>query len=298
MKLHEILNEENKSPLAPWMLKTRKEIEFWLNLVGLAHATIADNLTVAAYVGIILDPKLMTNIRRDRDSIFKKDKGGFLLPVQFSKIHGTFSISNVGLSSLVGSPFIVDGSYNCSGNGLYHLNGAPRKVTEEFFCYNNKLRTLYGGPTEVGSHYLCDRNSLLSLEGAPSEIGGRFDCSENRLKSLEHLPPTIKTDLDISHNNSIKSLHNIHRIVKFIGGNITIPTTVRSNILGLVKISGLKDIQFASASQRYRGPPKDLEGIENLIHATTIVSQYLKSKDIHACQEKMLEAGLKEYARL
>jgi hypothetical protein len=88
------------------------------------------------------------------------------LPLWFGKVSGTFSASNVGLTSLAGSPYWVERSFD---------------VRE------NKLTTLKGGPSWVGRSYYANNNPLTDLDGLASHIGSSI--------SFEYTPdlPLLRT---------------------------------------------------------------------------------------------------------
>lgn len=119
---------------------------------------------------------------------------------------------------------------------------------------------------------------LTSLEGTPKYVGESFTCYNcENLISLEHCPSYIGEDLNIQ-NCPIKSLHNIHKTIKEIGGDF-ICSYVPTHILGLCFVKGLQAIRS----------PFDKEII-------TIINQYLH--DVHMCQEALIDAGFSEYAKL
>lgn len=63
----------------------------------------------------------------------KKADGTYL----FSGVHvkGSFTVEGNELTSLEGSPEIVDGNFICSGNnGLTSVVGGPRIVKNNFYC--------------------------------------------------------------------------------------------------------------------------------------------------------------------
>lgn len=141
------------------------------------------------------------------------------------------------------------------------------RVEGVFNCSNNKLRSLKGAPRFVGSHFMCAQNSLGSLEHAPEQVGGRFVC----------------------HGNSPGLLHNIHKYVKWIGAELEIDANINGHLLGVLKIKELSGVWiFVPQSLNHK-----------LNAAIGIINKYLNtSRDIHACQEELLEAGLKEFAKL
>ena len=151
-----------------------------------------------------------------------EDNNGFT--IDFGKITGDFSCSELGLTSLKGAPTEVSGSFwcswnrltslegapqtvggdfNCQGNQLTSLEGVPIKIGESFNCSDNKLTSLEEAPQEVGWGFNCMDNQLTSLKGAPQKVGGSFSCSDNQLTSLEGAPQEVGRDFWCSDNQLI-----------------------------------------------------------------------------------------------
>jgi hypothetical protein len=114
-----------------------------------------------------------------------------------------------------------EGVFDCRHNQLTSLEGAPSSVGGDFYCFSNKLTSLEGAPSSVGGIFACSNNQLTSLEGAPSSVGGIFACSNNQLTSLK----------------------DIHRQIKKINGYFYCDENpIKSHVLGLLLIDGLKSI--------------------------------------------------------
>ena len=142
---------------------------------------------------------------------------------------------------------------------------AQAKVFGTFRCSYTKITSLEGGPSWVGGYFYCHGTKITSLEGGPSWVGGNFNC------------------LDTQH---LTSLHNIHKQIKHIGGQLYLSNTVKSHILGVMFIEGLQKIQIHWSNTKQKQ-------VEN------IINKHLGGdRNIHLAQEELLEAGLKEYAKL
>lgn len=68
-------------------------------------------------------------------------------------------------------------------------------------------------------------------------------------------------------------------------GILTIPGGVRSHILGVMRIKGLKRISFFGGDGEQQ-------------QVARIVNKHLPGGNIHEVQEELIEAGFKEYAKL
>lgn len=139
--------------------------------------------------------------------------------------------------------------------------------------------------TVVKGYFHCRYTNITSLEGAPKKVGDDFDCVNTNITSLKGAPEYVGGNFNCAYNN-ISSLHNIHNIIKYIGGRLILPETARSNVLGVVLIKGLQLIGFYNPSKKQH-------------QVESIINKHLKGdRDIHACQEELLEAGLTEFAKL
>lgn len=159
----------------------------------------------------------------------------------------------------------VTGNYLCSHiQTVTSLKGSPHFVGGTFNCLNTKITSLKGGPEHVGATMNCSNTLIGSFEGSPSYIGGHFYSGRG---------------------TKIKSLQNIHKQIKHIGGIFQIPDTIKSHVLGLMFIKGLKEVRLLS----------DLGGKKQV---QNIINKHLPGGDVHDVQQELIEAGLSEYAKL
>ena len=114
---------------------------------------------------------------------------------------GDLDLSGRGLTSLKGSPKIVNGDFNCKNNMLTSLKYSPVEVVGSFFCSNNKISSLEFSPKKVGVSFFCDNNNLINLKGSPVKIFFIFNCSNNLLETLEGGPIYVRGSYDCSYNN-------------------------------------------------------------------------------------------------
>src|SRR5690606_19501070 len=108
-----------------FMLKTKEEIEKWLDKMEIENYTINEDLTV--------------DVKGDVDIIQRELNK---IPVQFGIIEGWFECKKNKLTSLEGAPKVVEGVFNCSDNNLTSLEGCPKIVEGYFCCSGNKLTSL------------------------------------------------------------------------------------------------------------------------------------------------------------
>ncbi|MGI0076581.1 MAG: hypothetical protein ACREAU_04140 [Nitrosopumilaceae archaeon] len=180
---------------------------------------------------------------------------------------------------------ILKGHFLGSGSRITSLEGSPEEVTGDFICSLSGITSLKGAPKRVGRGFMCLNTNIKSLEGAPYYVGGYFDCSETNITSLEGAPSYVGSYF-ACHDTKITSFHNIHKQIKHIGGILTIDSAVKSHIMGLMLIKNLKI---------------EISGVKNkqLKQAIAIMNKHLAGRrNIHDCQEELIEAGLSEYAKL
>jgi len=141
---------------------------------------------------------------------------------------------------------------------------AQAKVLGNFNCSHTNITSLEGGPSYVGGNFSCYGTNITSLEQVPSWVGGHFNCVVTK----------------------ITSLHNIHKQIKHIGGQLYLSNTVKSHILGVMFITGLDKIEIDKGN-------KIQKQVENIIN-----KHLADDRNVHLVQEELLEAGLKEFAKL
>jgi hypothetical protein len=197
-----------------------------------------------------------------------------------TSVTGNFYCYDNKLTSLTGAPTTVTGNFDCSDNELTSLTGAPTTVTGNFYCYDNKLTSLTGAPTTVTGDFDCSDNRLTSLTGAPASVTGNFYCGNSKLTSLTGAPASVGGHFDCS-GNKLTSLKDVHKQIKSIGGTFyLIKNPLKSHVLGLLKIKGLKSVEL------------DNKKVEK------ILNKYLPEGDLFDCQEELIDAGLDDYAQL
>ncbi len=135
------------------------------------------------------------------------------------------------------------------------------KVAELFENYERSILSVFCKQLDkVSKSINYEGYRLDSLEGAPSSIGGNLYCSINNFTSL----------------------HNIHKIIKHIGGHADFRyNPITSHVLGLLLIDGLLFVMLGN------------EKVED------IINKHLEGdRDVFACQEELIEAGYEEFAQL
>ena len=109
--------------------------------------------------------------------------------------------------------------------------------------------------------FLCSGNFLTSLEFCPEKIHGNFNCSHNQLTSLQGIGK--------------KYLKELTGLLDLRGNPI------QSHVLGLLLINGLQEVYL------------------NNKEVQEIINKHLAGeRDIFDCQEELIQASFREFAKL
>jgi len=180
----------------------------------------------------------------------------------------------------------VDGSVDLREMGIQKLPVRFGKVTGNFFCASDDLTTCDGMPEEVGKDCLLDYNELASFVGVPHRVGQTFTCNGNPVTTLEGLPEFVGLHMYMNELPNIKSLQGFHKIVKNIGTSNDgmfecLNTPIESSVLGLLLVRNLSKVSLDNKQ------------------VTEILNKHLAGeRDIHICQDELIDAGLAAFAKL
>ena len=142
---------------------------------------------------------------------------------------------------------------------------------------------------KVGNDFDCgDDYKLNSLKGCPQIISGDFFCKDNRLITLNDGPTHVYKNYSASSNN-IKTLKDIHKHIRQIGEVLYLHNNpIQSHILGLLLIKELRKV-YSVGNTFFSTGNAIFEIINNHIG---------RDRDVLECQEELISAGYKEYAKL
>jgi hypothetical protein len=88
-------------------------------------------------------------------------------------------------------------------------------------------------------------------------------------------------------------LHNIHKHIKHINGTADFSINpIKSHVLGLLKIEGLKYIKFVT----FGYTDKELDSVAKIINK--YLSGDRDAMAVMSCQDELMDAGFEEYAQL
>lgn len=144
-------------------------------------------------------------------------------------------------------------------------------------------------PKYVGGEFWLAAKSITDLRGCPETVEGDDCYISGEFSSLEGITRYVNNGQMTITSPNLTSLQNIHNYISFVEDRLDIDAPISSNILGLLKIRGVRTFGLEV---------RDYPQFDECNAAFSIVKKYVRSKDIFACQEELIDAGLKDYAEL
>lgn len=219
------------------------------------------------------------------------------LGVQFDKVNGDFELSHNGLTTLKGCPSEVGGKYIIKGKFIKSLSLGPKVVKGDCIISGTEITSLEGAPTEVGGVLSLSLNpKLTSFKGGPTKVGSHVIVEKNALlQNLDGLPEEIGGTLDLKNLRS-GSLKGIGRVKSC---KTIVISEIKSNILGLIMIDGLKEVEISWVIDHHI-PGFDEKKLKDAIN---ILKPYFgkgrgDKKMVFEAQEKLIDANLDDFAEL
>ena len=133
----------------------------------------------------------------------------------------------------------------------------------------------------------------LFMTKIPIQIDGSeftmYDFCDNSLSTFENFPPVARVIK--CNRNKFESLHNIHKYIKEMSPISSLSffgNPIKSRVLGLLKIKNLREVILYGT-----GDDKSLIKVESIIN-----KHLAKGRDLLACQQELIDAGLEEFAQL
>jgi hypothetical protein len=157
---------------------------------------------------------------------------------------------------------------------------ATRTTLEQYLVKTPDLHISPGnhGILNIYSFGNCSKVKALSLK-----------MSGQPISNLEGCPRIISGSASFSGCTNLKSLHNIHQHISY-ARDLEINDDV-TNVLGILYVEGLEAL---------RGWPGIGRSVQEMKFGwgPIVWNHYIGDKDIHACQEDLLEAGFIKQAKL
>ncbi len=160
---------------------------------------------------------------------------------------------------------------SCSNIGLMTLEGAPARIHGDFYCQSNHLKDFKGTLERVdGTAYFNHNSDLSSFEGS--------------LKSVRHM---------YVNNCGFTSLKGIHKHIKHMETFTAMNNEIKSHVLGLLLVPQLQEVVLYMTGD---------DGLNRLLAIEKILNEYLPNERgmdaVLECQERLIDIGAEEYAKL
>lgn len=275
MKLTDILNEapkKNKSWLAPnlkpWMFQTKDEIEKWLkdsHIEGL----VSKELEIHPTRGEL---QLGNLFGAGPKEALVEYKGKWLLPVQF-KLSGNLQSNYLEFETMEGLPFVVLGTMRLRGCAIEDFKGCPKHIqgssnsteTDIEIDSIKPIKNFIGCPPVES---LDIASTVLSIEGIPNTLtylGLSTFCDIDAIKqACPKLELLMLTDVEPGQNGfKPLSIFKLKRLKKF----------------------------FMSNNTAVKQPDDWKEALKIINHCLA------QNKSALECQEELMDAGLKKFAK-
>lgn len=156
-------------------------------------------------------------------------------------------------------------------------------ITQYFFRNDGKVDVggsvyIYEPNDPHREKYADLRRKDTTLGVRFGEVHGNFDISRTTIASLDGFPEVITGHL-WAHYCRIRSFSGIHKMVKHIGGFVSINKD-STHLLGFILIPGIRNFDS-----------------ENMA-LDIIINKYIGTGDVIMCQDELLDAGFIEQAKL
>lgn len=187
-------------------------------------------------------------------------------------------------------PDMWSGEWNWLNNQRTTLKGSPKKMDGKYIVSGNLMETLEGSPKKVyGSYTARNCLKLRSTKGISELVTHDLNLSFNpKLTTIEYMPTMcmdfvcVHTPLDMRCLRKWSSNTVIKGEFYFTLGEAT-------NILNILMSPAI------IVGVAPDGPKCDV--------VQKIINKYIRSalpgqRDIHSCQEEMIDAGVGEYAKI
>lgn len=213
-------------------------------------------------------------------------------PIVFREIKGDISIANCALKTLEGLPKEINGSVHILNTKISDLKFCPTllgKNCDLVLLKNTNLTSLEGCPSNIpGSFSISYCHALASLEFGPTTVERTYKVDTNQsLVSIKGLPANVGKDVSIVNNRVLKSLSGISKMLKSCNGTLDVSgNQFNESVIGVLLVKGVKEIRYAFG------------GAEAEKAFNIIIDCFTNGENALICQNKMIKAGLKDFAKV
>jgi hypothetical protein len=183
---------------------------------------------------------------------------------------------------------LIDNKYAKMYNGKLYI--ADREGCRDLLVlpYTNLVqnREIIFPLADFPGDFECSMCGLKSFKNFPTKVVGYLTAPSNNFRTFEGITSYIGA-LDLSGCELIESLLGIHKHILECD-YIILPPRFNKGGLGLLKIKGLEEVK--------------LDNTDNFTDEkrlfTEIITKHLKTRNILACQEDLIDNDLKDFAEL
>lgn len=158
--------------------------------------------------------------------------------------------------------------------------------------FKSKLTSCENFPNWVGGSFWIGDEKITNLQGCPEIVEGDDCFISGGFSSLEGITRYVQTGQMTIESPSLTSLKDIHKHISYIHDRLDFLAPIKSNILGILKIKGIRTLGLGVEMKNY---PE----FEQCNEVFGILRKHLaKDRNILECQEELMDNGFKEYAKL
>jgi hypothetical protein len=177
--------------------------------------------------------------------------------------------------------------YDFSGCGLTSLHGSPKIVNHSLLLEDNLLQSLSEGPSIVEGDFSIGSNRLIqSLHDGPKVVHGDYDATDCDIGMLSYVPERIEGDFLLA-KNPLTSLKGINQLKEMDGRIYLDNCYIVSHILGVFFIKGCTGFKIRGSANPFS-------------MAAAIVNRHIDKgrAGLLPCQKELIEAGLTDFAQI
>ncbi len=160
----------------------------------------------------------------------------------------------------------------------------------EYIDRATNLTSCKNFPKHVGGTFWLIAKTLTDLRGCPEEVDGEECFISGGFSSLEGITRYVNNGQMTITSPNLTSLKDIHKHISFVEDRLDVNAPIRSNILGLLKIKGIRTLGLEVRNYPHYDECNEAFGI--------IKKHLRRGRDIVACQRELIENDLDEYAEL
>ncbi len=152
-------------------------------------------------------------------------------------------------------------------------------------AYDGNLTHLPVQFNTVKAHFSIKHTAITSLRGAPRKVYGEFECSYNKLTTLEFIPTWMENM--ICYENHFTTYKHVRNTVQSCV-EVSLPQYPVPGTMYWILVPKIEVISILTMGGQF-------DAMNNIMD---ILNRHIHTKDILACQEELIDAGLGQWAKL